>query len=146
MERGLQYGIQWNTADRNKGGNGEAMIETKITCRGFSCTESIRTQVIYQVEKLEKFYKRISCCEVTVELRHRHQRQGQIFHVQIVMRLPHGDIAISREPEMDQSHEDFSVALRDAFRSARRKLEDQVRIERGFVKKHQAAEPDSFAI
>jgi ribosome-associated translation inhibitor RaiA len=122
------------------------MIETKVTCRGFSRTESIHAQVSHQVEKLEKFYKRISRCEVTVELCHRHKRLGQIFHVQIVMRIPNKDIAISREPERDQSHEDFSVALRDAFRCARRKLEDQVRIERGFVKKHKMAEPSSFVI
>lgn len=117
------------------------MIETKITCRDFSCTESIRTQVSEQVEKLEKYYRRITRAEVTVELRHRHQRQGQIFHVQIVLHLPHEMIVVSREPEKDHAHENFSIALRDAFRCARRKLEDFVRIERGFVKKHSAAEP-----
>jgi ribosome-associated translation inhibitor RaiA len=121
------------------------MIETHIICRGFSRTESITAQVERHVEKLEKFYDRISRCEVTISHRPHHQRQGQVFHVQVLLRLPHEDIVVNREPERDPAHEDFAVAVHDAFRAARRRLEDQVRMMRGFTKKHEAAETDISA-
>ena len=110
------------------------MIPLQITCRGFSCTEAISKVVRDHVDQLEKFYQRILRCEVTLSQQHRHHHQGKFFHVHIQIQLSQRNIVINHEPERDHSHEDFPIALRDAFRAARRKLEDEIRIRRGFVK------------
>ena len=60
----------------------------------------------------------------------RHKRQGKQFSVHIGVRVPGGEIAVTREHD-----EDVHVALRDAFDAARRRLEDYVREKRGDVKK-----------
>ena len=114
------------------------MIPVQITCRDFPCTESISTAVGQHVEKLEKFSKKILRCEVVLDRDHQHHRHGQIFHVQIHLHLARKHIIVNRESELNHAHEDFSVALRDSFRSARRKLEDEVQVRRGLVKRHTA--------
>jgi hypothetical protein len=44
--------------------------------------------------------------------------------------VPGGELAVTR-----QHDEDLQVALRDAFRAARRRLEDYARTQRGDVKR-----------
>ena len=112
------------------------MIPTKVVFRGFEPSEAIRSEVKRLVERLFHYNNKILRAEVILSFLHRHKNNGNIFHVSILLHLPNRQIVINRNPELDHSHEFFSVALRDAFRSARRKLEDQIRIDRRQVKSH----------
>ena len=87
-------------------------------------------------ERLEQTCDRIERCEVVIELPHRRHRQGKTFHVRVELGLPDRMIAVSRDPGHDHAHEDVYVALADAFRAARRQLQDYARIRRGDVKLH----------
>lgn len=58
-----------------------------------------------------------------IESRHRHHHQGNVYHVSIKLHLPGLDIEASHDPELNHAHEDVYVAMRDAFRAARRQLE-----------------------
>ena len=51
--------------------------------------------------------------------------------------MPGGSVIVSRDRSADQAHEDVYVSLRDAFKAARRQLEDRVRRRRGQVKVHE---------
>jgi hypothetical protein len=51
--------------------------------------------------------------------------------VQIHLYIPGEDIFINHEREMDESHTDVYVAIRDAFASATRRLEDHIHRMRG---------------
>lgn len=108
----------------------------KVTCRGFSSTDSIRESVEEQAKKLQQYYPKLNLCEVTIDHGHGRQKQGRIFHVQVHLGVPGEDIFINREPEKNHAHEELSVAIRDAFKAARRKLDDQTQINRGYVKAH----------
>jgi hypothetical protein len=44
--------------------------------------------------------------------------------------VPGREIAVSRDPERDPGHENIYVAIADAFRAARRQLQDHVHIQR----------------
>jgi ribosome-associated translation inhibitor RaiA len=90
------------------------------------------------VARLEHSYDRIQRCSVHVEVPHQHQRHGNLFHVRIALTVPGREIAVSREPELDPGHEDVYIAIADAFRAARRQLQDHARIRRGDIKSHVA--------
>ena len=85
---------------------------------------------------LGRFAEHIVSCRVNVEAPHGRHRKGQIYHIVIDVRMPGGEIIASRDPSQHHAHEDVYVALRDAFKAARRQLQDHVRVNRGKVKSH----------
>jgi cold shock CspA family protein len=54
--------------------------------------------------------------------------------------MPGGALAVGRDPALHGAHEDPYVALRDAFRAARRALMDWARVHRHKVKRHEGPE------
>ncbi len=77
--------------------------------------------------KLARVYDRIGSCEVVIERPHQSQHQGQHVHVRITLAVPGPDIVVSHGQVRDGAHEDAYVAVRDAFRAARRQLEQHAR-------------------
>jgi cold shock CspA family protein len=69
---------------------------------------------------------------VAVDVVDKHQRQGRQFGVNVEVCAPGREKAISTL----HHHEDVYVALRDAFDSVRRQLEELAREARGDVKAH----------
>jgi len=94
-------------------------------------SEAVETHIREKVSKLEEFYPHIIGCHVTVEVPHKHHKQGKLFNVRIEAHVPGGQVVVNR----DRS-EDVYVALRDAFDAARRQLEDYGRKQRGDTKHH----------
>ncbi len=105
----------------------------KITSHDFELTEPMERDIRERVAALEQYYDRISGCEVAVSAPVRHHRKGGPFKVRLRLTVPRGEIAITR-----QSDEDMTIALREGFDAARRRLEDHVRELRGQVKIHEA--------
>jgi ribosomal subunit interface protein len=97
---------------------------------------AIEDAVRKRAAKLEQFAEGIVSCRVTVEAPHKHHRQGNLYSVTVDLRYPGGEVVASREPSAERSHEDFYVALRDAFKAVRRQIQDRVRTRRGDVKAH----------
>lgn len=110
----------------------------EITFRGMSSSPSVEAAIRHWVARLEHTYHRIQRCAVIVEMPHQHHRQGNQFHVRIDLTVPGREIAVSRDPERNPGHEDVYDALSDAFRAARRQLQDHARIRRGDIKHHAA--------
>jgi hypothetical protein len=75
--------------------------------------------------KLERTYERIDWGEVVIERPHQHQHQGQGIRVRLTLGIPGPDVVVSHEQPLDGAHEDAYVAVRDAFRAARRQLADR---------------------
>ncbi|HWB49108.1 MAG TPA: HPF/RaiA family ribosome-associated protein [Stellaceae bacterium] len=97
---------------------------------------ALEARIRQRAEELEQYYNRIIACHVTVEARHRHHRQGNLFQVSIDLLVPGREIAVSSGRDSDHAHEDAHVAVRDAFDALRRRLEDHVREARGKAKLH----------
>lgn len=110
--------------------------QVDITFRGMEPSSAVEASINEWAARLDHTYDRIERCEVVVELPHRHQRQGNTFHVRIEVAVPNHVITVSRDPGLDHKHEDVYVAIADAFRAALRQLQDHARIERGDVKLH----------
>ncbi len=112
-------------------------IPLQVRFHGTDHSPAIEAKVREHVDKLENFYDGIVGCRVTIEALHHHHRQGNLFGVKVWVTVPDGEIAVTRDPGRDHRHEDPYVALHDAFRAARRQLEDHVRSRRGDVKHHE---------
>jgi cold shock CspA family protein/ribosome-associated translation inhibitor RaiA len=112
----------------------------RIAFRNMDAPIGIEDEVRERVAKLERLFDRIIACSVVVEARHRHHRQGGLYHVRIELIVPEREIVVRRDPPEHHAHEDLRVAIRDAFDAARRQLEDHVRAMRGDVKTHAAPE------
>jgi cold shock CspA family protein len=100
-------------------------------------SEEIENLVREKAAKLDLFSDHLMHCRVVIEPAGKHHRQGNLYEVQIDLTVPGEEIAVSREPSQHTEHRDIHAALRNAFDSARRKLEDYVRRRRGFVKAHE---------
>ena len=88
------------------------------------------------VSRLEKLHAHITHCHVIVAPPPRHRRHGALYDFHIDIGLPERVIAVRRARVGEPAHEDPFVALRDAFRAARRKLEDYRDTRRGDIKSH----------
>jgi cold shock CspA family protein len=123
-------------------------------------SEAIEAAIREKAAKLDSFYDRIMSCRVLLEAPHRRHHKGKVYHVRIDLTLPGGEIVVkhmpkrltpkkpppgstvdvalleSNEPGKYTAHQDVYVAIRDAFDSARRKLQDYARRQRGLVKQH----------
>jgi len=112
-------------------------IPLQITFRHLDHSDAIETAIKEKAQKLELFADDITSCRVVVEAPHQHHHKGRIYTVTVGMTLPGEEIVASRHPDKHHAHEDVYVAIRDAFNSAKRQLEDYVRKRRGKIKHHE---------
>jgi cold shock CspA family protein len=122
-----------------KSRNRSLLMETpvEIDFPGLPASDALRGLILKDVAALEKRFGRITACRVAIKAPSERQLRRGIYEISIQLSLPGGraiDIARSRSP--DDTHADVTVALRDAFRRARRRLEDHARRMRGTVKTH----------
>ena len=116
-------------------------VPLQIAFRGFEPDPGLAEEIGRRAGKLEQFWDRITSCTVTVESPHHHQRQGNLYQVRIHLAVPgHQDILVTHERDVHHAYEDLRVAIRDAFKSARRQVQDAVRVMQGAVKTHAAPE------
>jgi len=108
----------------------------QITFRDMPHSDALETHIREKVAKLDEFYEHLIACHVVIEQPHSHQQQGKLFHVTIDLTLPNGELLVNRSPQEHHAHEDAYVAIRDAFKSVRRQLQEFIRKQRGKVKKH----------
>ena len=109
----------------------------RITFKEMEPSDAVETWVETHAAKLEKFYSPIIHCNVVIEAPDRHSQHGGLYGVHIDITIPGHEVVVSHQGPKDQAHEDVYVALRDAFRAARRQLQDVARKQRGQVKHHE---------
>ena len=111
-------------------------IPLQITFRHREPSLALEARIRELAGRLDRFSAHVMRCHVVVEPPAHHQRQGFLYDFRIGIALADGEIAIRHAHPLDHAHEDPYVALRDAFRAARRQLEDYERKRRGDVKRH----------
>jgi len=108
-------------------------IPLQVTFRNMPHSEAIEAKINEKAAKLDRYYDRIMSCRVVVEESQRRQHQGKLFSVHIDITAPGKELAVTRA-----ENEDPHVAVRDAFNTAARWLEEHARRKRGEVKTHEA--------
>jgi cold shock CspA family protein/ribosome-associated translation inhibitor RaiA len=115
------------------------IIPLQITFRQMDPSPALEARIRELAARLDRFSEHIMRCHVIVEPLAHHSHQGALHDIHIDITLPDEEIAIRHSHPADHAHEDPYVALRDAFRAARRKLEDYERKRRLDVKSHVGA-------
>lgn len=113
-------------------------LPIQITYRHIDKSDWIDDLVLEKAKRLEQFAERITSCRVVVQPAGKHHRHGVLYEIHIDITLPGHEIVVSREPSEHAEHKVLSVAIGDAFDSARRQLEDCVRKARHDVKVHES--------
>ena len=96
----------------------------QITFRHMAPSDALRARVLEHVEHLERFHGRIISCHVVVDTPPGNQRNGGPFDVKVELTLPGRQVHARSERGVHVAHDDVYVALRDAFDSAKRQLQD----------------------
>ena len=112
------------------------LLPLEITFRNMEPSPALEARIRELAARLEKFSPHIVHCHVAIEAPHRHHHQGRLFNVALRITVPGHELAIHHTDATNHAHEDVYVALRDAFKSARRKLQDRERKVRRQVKTH----------
>jgi len=106
---------------------------------------NLQTSEALEADKLDKLYPHMTGCRVSVELLHRRHQTGNGFEVHIEMFVPGETIAVTQEAHHVRQKfahaDDPGLAVREAFRTAERRLLEFKRKQKGEVKPHD----DSFA-
>ena len=122
--------------------------EPQISFHGFDASPSLKALIERRIERLERYHPHIIGVRIAVEVPHRRHRTGNVWHVKVNVSVPGKDVAIQREAEVGRRHEVPEAAIRDAFDSARRRLQEHARRMKSEVKVHDpqpAATVDALA-
>jgi cold shock CspA family protein len=105
--------------------------------QGMNANDTIRVSVLKHVDVLERRFGRITACRVVVRAPGEHHRTGGLYEINIHLSLPQGrQVDIGRTTIEDERHADMAFALNDAFKRARRRLQDHARRMQGQIKVH----------
>ncbi len=112
-------------------------LPIQVVFRNMPPSDAVEQKVREQALKLHRYYDRILSCKIAIEISHKHQHKGFLYHVRIDLTIPNAQLVVSRDPMENHAHEDAYVAIRDAFISMRRKLQNFVRKQHHMVKHHE---------
>ena len=110
----------------------------EIDFQGIGKRPDIRGSIKKHVAELEQRFGRVTACRVVLKGPGDHHRTGGLYEVNIHLTLPAGrEVKVTRTPKADERHADLTFAINDAFKSARRQLQDHARHLQGQVKTHE---------
>jgi cold shock CspA family protein len=113
-------------------------VTPQIDFQGMEPSTKLQEQIMQHIARLEDRYGRATSCRVVVKGPGAHHRTGGLYEINIHLSLPDDrEVAIERTPHLDERFQDIDFAVNDAFKRARRRLQDQVRRIRGKVKHHE---------
>ena len=111
----------------------------EIHFHGIDKSEAVETRVREKVAKLEKHFGRMTSCRVVLEVPHRSPAKPKVYQIKIEIGVPRRKpVVICHEREGSHANEELPLAIRDAFETATRKVDDvahkvseRARVERG---------------
>lgn len=129
-------------------------LPVQITFRDMESSPAVEARIREEADKLNQYFDRITSCRVVVESPHHHHEHGHLYHIRIELGVPGKEIVVKHEPslrstlakseaeswekrrEVHPEHRDIYVAIRDAFHTARRQVDEYAHRLRGEVKRH----------
>ena len=107
----------------------------RITFQNTPSSDAIRQLIEEQVDHLEQFFGRMTACHIVFKLPDGNHRSGGPYEVTVHLKMPGGvTVDIDRTPALDERFADPQFAVTDAFRRARRRLQDRAKVMRHDVK------------
>jgi cold shock CspA family protein len=115
-------------------------LPLQVSFHNLDRSEAVENRIIKEAAKLDEFCDHIMSCRVVIDAPHQHHERGNVYQVRIDITVSGEEIGVVHEPaEHDPHYKNINAAIRDAFGSAARKLEEYVRRQRKDVKHHDVA-------
>ena len=108
----------------------------QVTFRNLEPTPAMNAAVQKRAASLGRYFPGVLECRVVIQAPHRNRRKGKLYQVAVDTKIPGKKLVVHRNPAARGAHQDFYVAIRDAFDAARRELMDEARRRRLQVKFH----------
>ncbi|HVV48365.1 MAG TPA: HPF/RaiA family ribosome-associated protein [Polyangia bacterium] len=102
-------------------------VPPRVTFQGLLPSPSLEALIKGEIDELERSFDRIVSCRVAVELPHRHQRRGRLYRVVVEVSVPGAHVVVGSSPDQRAMHANARIAVRDAFGTVRRQLEERGR-------------------
>ena len=117
----------------------------QLTFRDMQPSAPVASRIRAEAAELERYFDQVIDCHVVVEAPHRHHRHGWPLRLRIILNVPQREIVVEHTPslhaaltrmdtakwvkhlEVGEECKEVDVAIREAFGSARRRLEDYSR-------------------
>ncbi len=110
----------------------------EIEFQEVAASSSVQELIADQVKTFEQRYGRITACRIVVKGPGNRHQTGGLYDINIRLALPDGrEVNVGRTPKADERHSDLPFAINDAFKRARRQLQDTTRRMEGRVKSHE---------
>ena len=110
----------------------------EIDFQGMDAMPAVRASIEKHVAQLEQRFGRVTACRIVLKGPGGHHQTGGLYEVNIRLALPNGrEVNVARTAQADERHADLPFAINDAFKRARRVLQDHVRRLQGHVKQHE---------
>jgi len=112
-------------------------INLQIAYRDFSAPMLAEERIRERVDKLEAMHPRMTSLQVVAEQLERRHTKGKLYRLRLVASMPGRQIAIEKGHADKHAHEDFFVAMRDAFNALEQRLKKFADKQNGDVKEHE---------
>ena len=98
----------------------------QISFRECCHSHVVETRITEQINKLEKYFDRITSCRVVLQATHRNHQKEKLYQIRVHMMVPGGNIVIGCDASDDHSFKDVNAAIRASFEASRRQLKNHV--------------------
>ena len=125
------------------------MTQVEVHFHGIEKSEAVEQRVREKVAKLQKHFERMTSCRVAIEVPQRSTPQKpKVYQIKIEIGMPRRKaIVVSHDRIGSHANEELGLAIRDAFETARRKVDGMAakigqrgKLDRGRRKPRPAAE------
>lgn len=102
----------------------------QVVFRGMESSPRVCAEVNERIKKLERVCDRITRCRVTIQKPHQHHSKGNPFHVTVDIAIPDREVVVSKGRGGNGVYTNIYAAIRDAFDSSQRSLEQYIKQSR----------------
>ena len=107
-------------------------VPLQVTFRDIPHSIAVEQHIRDKALKLNQYSDQIISCQVVIEQTQKHQHTGKLYNIRMITTLPHKvELAVNHN-----ENENLYVAIRNAFDSMIRKVEDAYSRMNGDVKQH----------
>jgi len=111
-------------------------IPVEISYRHLEKSDFIHEKVMLRLKQLETISGEINRAHIVLSSPHHSKHQGNHYEVHIELYVPGTELIVTQNTGTSDAHEDFYVALRDAFDAMERQLKRWKEKRRMDIKAH----------
>ena len=97
---------------------------------------ALEDEIQKRFEKLQQFCDEITAAYISIDQIHRSHGRTHSYNVTLELHVPDTEIVVSHHPGGEATLHDLYLLLHRTFDTARRQLQDYVRIRQGKIKRH----------